>query len=79
MTIGWILAVIHRDQMDKQAAHAVGLALKAGGNMPADMPRALSEAKADIAANKTFVQRFFSLKAAHGIVMLVSWVRLGLA
>jgi len=36
----------------------------------------LSDAKIEVVESKTFMQRFFSLKAAHGLLFFVSWMQI---
>jgi hypothetical protein len=41
-----------------------------------DLRAALVAAKVQLAGSKGFVGRFFSIKAAHGIIMFVSWINI---
>ncbi len=41
-----------------------------------DLRAALVAAKVHLASSKGFVGRFFSIKAAHGIIMFVSWINI---
>jgi len=78
MCIAWIIIKFHEIRMERAALALVTQQLSAGGNEAVAASKnlgvALGAAKGQIAANKTFVQRFFSFKAAHGIIMFVSWI-----
>lgn len=66
--------------MDRAALKLVTQQLAAGGPgavaASKDLRAAIGAAKAQIAGSRTFVQRFFSLKAAHGMIMFVSWINI---
>jgi len=77
MTIAWLLINIHQILMDKQAAHNVQEAIKLNGmGSNTSLEAMLKAEKGRIAASKTFRQRFFSIKALHGIIMFVSWINI---
>ena len=88
LTIGWIIIVIYRNSMDRQAQQLVqerlvekaklgtigGDGINGGDDL--DLSQMLNEAKMDVVNSKTFVQRFFSLKALHGILFFTSWMQI---
>lgn len=86
LTIGWIVIVVYRNGMDRQAQHLVQDRLvekaKLGTsgddmtNEDLDLSKMLDEAKMDVVNSKTFAQRFFSLKALHGILFFTSWMQI---
>uniref|UniRef100_A0A383W6A7 Transmembrane protein n=1 Tax=Tetradesmus obliquus TaxID=3088 RepID=A0A383W6A7_TETOB len=41
-----------------------------------DLDARINEEKGRIAASKTFAQRFFSIKALHGMIMFTSWINI---
>ncbi|OEU09678.1 hypothetical protein FRACYDRAFT_247934 [Fragilariopsis cylindrus CCMP1102] len=47
-----------------------------GNNLSLNLNEMINGAKADIIYHKTFVQRFFSFKALHGILFFVSWMQI---
>lgn len=72
-----ILIKFHELQMDKLAFLAVQKDVTINGlpdNM--DLRQRVAAEKGRIAASKTFKQRLFSIKAAHGIIMFVSWINI---
>jgi hypothetical protein len=75
MCIGWIAANIHQMQMDKQAMANVQVAITMGG-LKGDLQQMIAEEKGRIIRNRTFMQRFFSWKTFHGVVMFVSWINI---
>jgi hypothetical protein len=66
--------------MDRAALKLVTQQLASGGPgavaASQDLQAAIGAAKAHIAGNRLFMQRFFSLKAAHGMIMFVSWINI---
>lgn len=72
LCIAWVLIIFHMQQMEQLATEFVEKKI-AAGETPFDLQAQIDQAKGDIARNKTFVQRFFSWKAAHGILMVVSY------
>jgi hypothetical protein len=68
ITIGWPIINFHQMYMQKAAARNVAEQIKLSGNMvsPDELNNLINAEKGRIAANKTWVQRVFSLKAAHG-------------
>ena len=74
LTIGWILIKFHQEQMQSKAAENLKLLiLKIGLQANDDMNRLLLQEKIKIATGKSFAQRVLSLKAAHGLLMFISW------
>lgn len=80
MCIAWVLIKFHEMRMERQAMAIVTQQLAAGGPEAVaaskDLAAAVAAAKAQIAGSKGFVARFFSIKAAHGIIMFVSWINI---
>ncbi|KAI8471842.1 MAG: hypothetical protein J3K34DRAFT_225047 [Monoraphidium minutum] len=78
LTIGWVAINVHQSLMASKATVAAAAAIKAeGGAVPGgDLAALIGREKGRIAAEKTFAQRFFSLKAFHGAVMFVSWINI---
>jgi hypothetical protein len=87
MTIGWIIIKFHESCMQRQALAAVATSLaeapagpitsdSATGKQPLDLETRINEEKGRIAASKTFAQRFFSIKALHGMIMFTSWINI---
>lgn len=80
MCLAWILIKFHEMRMDRQAMNMVTQQLAAGGPEAVaaskDLRAALVAAKVQLAGSKGFVGRFFSIKAAHGIIMFVSWINI---
>lgn len=85
LTIGWIVIVVHRNSMDRKAQQLVQERLVEKAKLGTigddidddlDLPRMLDEAKMDVVNSKTFVQRFVSLKALHGILFFTSWMQI---
>lgn len=80
LCIGWIVIVIYKERMQRSAILLVEKRLQSGsgsgnsdGHPILSLERMMLQAKADINFSKTFVQRFFSLKALHGILFFSSW------
>ena len=78
MTLAWILICIHRDCMEKAATKRVSERLAAGDPLLKGRPldELILEAKGEIAAEKTILQRIFSLKASHGALMFMSFMNI---
>lgn len=79
MTVAWILILVHRDMMDKKAFERVAkkiakgvLVLKEGESLET----IVKKEKGAIAEEKTLLQRIFSLKAAHGALMFMSFMNI---
>ena len=85
LTIGWMIIVVYRNGMDRKAQKLVQERVvekaKLGivydtDNEDLDLTKMLNEAKMDVVNSKTFAQRFFSLKALHGILFFTSWMQI---
>jgi hypothetical protein len=78
MVVAWLIIKVHEVFMDRAALALVTQQLSAGGPealaASKDLGAAIRAAKAQLAASKGFVARFLSLKAAHGVIMFVSWI-----
>ncbi|KAF8067327.1 hypothetical protein HT031_002375 [Scenedesmus sp. PABB004] len=76
LCVGWLLALLHGQRATRAALAAVGADVSAGGLPPGGpgLAQRVAAEKARAAGAKTAAQRFFSLKAAHGIIMFVSWI-----
>jgi len=72
LCIGWVLIVFHMQQMERAAMKLVEKKV-ANGDVPFDLLEQVNKAKGEIAAAKTWRERLFSLKAAHGILMSISY------
>lgn len=77
VSFGWFIAIWHTNSMTRRATAAVAARLAKGEAVP-DGPdglaRLIAAERAALAQNKTFARRFFSLKAAHGVMMFVGWI-----
>ena len=77
LCVGWVVINIHQVLMARAAERAAGARIKAEGGVPGgDLPALIRAERGRIARSKNFVQRFFSLKAAHGVIMFVSWINI---
>jgi hypothetical protein len=75
--VAWLVIKVHESRMDRKAALLVQQQLAAGSAeavLKQGLPAALACARATVAANKTFAQRFLSLKALHGVLMFLSFI-----
>lgn len=72
MIVGWFIIKLHQNQMLKLSLGMVDMWIK-DGRFGGRLEDAVAEAKDQIAKSKTWVQRFVSYKAAHGILMCMSW------
>jgi hypothetical protein len=66
--------------MERAALNLVTQQLATGGPAAVaaskDLQGAIAAAKGQLASNKSFAARFFSYKAAHGMIMFVSWINI---
>jgi hypothetical protein len=89
MTIGWVIIKFHEARMERLALAAVARSLAdapagpitsdgltTASKQPLDLGARINEEKGRIAGSKTFVQRFFSIKALHGMIMFTSWINI---
>jgi hypothetical protein len=104
LTIGWILIIIHKQNINTKATQIVQNKLinmnsniiKNGGDGGAgnennkdnntnknknnseiiNLNKMMNDATMEIVNSKTFAQRLFSLKAAHGILFFISWMQI---
>lgn len=80
LCIAWVLIKFHEARMERAAMALVTQQLAAGGPEAVaaskDLQGAVAAAKAQLAGAKGFAGRFFSIKAAHGIIMFVSWINI---
>jgi hypothetical protein len=80
MCVAWIIIKFHELRMERAAMALVTQQLSAGGpeSLAAskDLAGALAKAKGQLAGGKGFAARFMSLKAAHGMIMFVSWINI---
>ena len=74
LTLGYSVIFLHYREMNKGAFEKVQADIKATGQVPADLQRAVNEEKGNIADAKTVWQRVFSWKALHGSFFFVSWL-----
>jgi len=75
LCVAWILIVFHMQQMDRAAFELVEKNLAKGDTL-FDLSEQVNAAKGKIASSKTWVQRLISFKAAHGILMCMSYVNI---
>ncbi len=75
MCIGWVAANFHQMAMEKQAMANVQAQINATG-LRGDLRQMIAEEKGRIIKNRTFMQRFFSWKTFHGVVMFTSWINI---
>lgn len=78
MTIGWPLIALHQRQMQAKATKAVFERIQISGQFPKseEIDRLVAIEKGKIAAAKSFKERMLSYKAAHGALMVVSWINI---
>jgi hypothetical protein len=88
LTIGWIIIKFHEARMERLALAAVAQSLAeapagpitsadaSASKQPLNLAARIGEEKGRIAASKTFAQRFFSIKALHGMIMFTSWINI---
>lgn len=81
LTIGWILIVFHNQRMESAAQTIVQKKIVESksssiSQQDIDLAKMLGEAKMEIVESKTWAQRLFSLKAAHGVLFFVSWMQI---
>lgn len=74
LTIGWVLIKFHQARIERQAIRNVARDISVNGLGSHDLAARIQQEKGRIADSKTFVERFFSIKALHGIIMFVSWI-----
>jgi hypothetical protein len=73
MIFGWFIIKQHQNQMTTLGLELVDQWLKEDKMAGRSLKVALADAKEQITRAKTWVQRFISYKAAHGILMTLSW------
>jgi hypothetical protein len=73
MIFGWFIIKQHQNQMTTRGLELVEQWLKEEKMAGRSLMVALADAKDQISRAKTWVQRFISYKAAHGILMTLSW------
>lgn len=80
MCVAWVIIKFHEMRMERAAMALVTQQLSAGGPealaASKDLAGALAKAKGQLASRKGFMARFLSLKAAHGMIMFVSWINI---
>lgn len=86
LTLGWILIIIHKQNINAETTQIVQNKLITNLNKnnkdnnntreEINLNQMMIEATMEIVNSKTFAQRFFSLKAAHGILFFVSWMQI---
>eukprot|EP00878_Enallax_costatus_P046066 GHUV01055659.1.p1 GENE.GHUV01055659.1~~GHUV01055659.1.p1 ORF type:complete len:156 (+),score=42.13 GHUV01055659.1:45-470(+) len=77
MTIAWFMVKFHELNMDRLAFERVQNEIATNGlQRITDLRARVAAEKGKIAASKTFKQRFYSIKAAHGMIMFVSWMNI---
>jgi hypothetical protein len=73
--VGWFAIAVHQNLLAKAAVTNIQAALLNGSlalspTTPADfLAKEVNMEKGRIIANRTFVQRFFSIKTLHGVLM----------
>jgi len=85
LTIGWIVIIIYKQHIHKQATDIVQNQLindmKRGTirdkeHTDINLNAMMANATMEVVNSKTFAQRFFSLKSLHGILFFVSWMQI---
>mmetsp|Transcript_26302 Transcript_26302/g.57715 ORF Transcript_26302/g.57715 Transcript_26302/m.57715 type:complete len:331 (+) Transcript_26302:116-1108(+) len=78
LSVGWIVIIFHKQGIEKAAQSVVQQKLleSAKSTDEINLGEMMGEAKMEVVDSKTFVQRFFSLKALHGILFFVSWMQI---
>jgi hypothetical protein len=89
LTLGWIIIVIYKQNINAEPTQIVQNKLITKLNMNGNkntkdsntrgeinLNGMINAATVEIVNSKTFAQRFFSLKAAHGILFFVSWMQI---
>jgi hypothetical protein len=75
LTISWVIIKFHERSMHRQALANVQKNVAVNG-LQGSLEQMIAAEMDRLAASKTFLQRFFSLKALHGILMFVSWINI---
>ena len=74
MGVGWFVIKAHQSEMDTKAIAHVQEQLRTSNQTKGEnLQQMINAAKGKIAGKKNCKERFFSKKAAHGIIMVVSW------
>jgi hypothetical protein len=75
LTFGWITIIFHQDKINRKTIENSNKHLQRLLNGDVyDLEHLIYSEKMAIARNKTSLERFFSLKALHGILMVSSWM-----
>jgi len=73
LILGWFIIKVHQNQMLAGALEIVDSWVTEGKLKGRPLAVAVEKAKEQIAMRKTWQQRVISYKAAHGILMVLSW------
>ena len=79
MTIAWFLIKAHQLKYYNLAVEAVGEEIKEGKyatNKDFNLKDQINTKTTEILGNRTLVQKMFSLKSFHGILMFTSWLNI---
>ena len=74
ITFGWVLITVHKLKLEKKALTLISNEIHNEiYNLNFDIKTKIINKKTDINNKKKCINRFFSLKAFHGIFMFLSW------
>jgi hypothetical protein len=76
MTLGWFAIVVHKGKMRLLVMETLTEKLQDTNGLQGSMLVLTANVQRTIECEKTFSQRFFSLKALHGSLMFVSWINI---
>lgn len=72
IAVGWPIIMVHQNKMTDQAMKEVQASFT-GRPFEGDLSQLVQSQKGKIAQRKSCKERMWSLKAAHGIMMFLSW------
>jgi hypothetical protein len=76
LTVGWFLINLHQIKLLRNATREVEKDLQKGKAIEGSLEEMIATAKGNILERRSFKERFFSLKAAHGIMFVVSYLNI---
>ena len=80
MSIAWILIVLHKQHLRKKAEQQLSKLLEKGYSVGShgavDVSQALADATKSVVRSKSWCQRVWSLKTAHGVLMFMSAINI---
>jgi hypothetical protein len=75
MTIAWVLINIHQAVLYRKAVKSVQEKWEQG-LLKGDLENLITQEKTRISSSKPWLQRVFSLKGFHGMIMFTSWINI---